>query len=268
MKAAAPDTPNYTGYPVQIVCFTGPLDLLLHLVRAHEVDIAEVPVAAVTAQYLEYLRTMQEINVELSGEFLVTAAALSYLKSKTLLPPEPEPEVEEQEAEDPAVELQRRLAQYHIYKEAAGRLDSARRLRERIFLRPLTEDSGVESGFVTLKDVSLFDMVGAVNDMLKRAVPEPAGRVVLPRLTVPDRIEEIMLRLRTERREIAFAELVGMPATRAEIIVTFLALLELIRRQEVDVHQEAPRGDILVTAAQHPLPLEPDAAAEPPAPEA
>ncbi|HEY3398011.1 MAG TPA: segregation/condensation protein A [Armatimonadota bacterium] len=255
MKAtAAGETTNYTGYPVQIFCFTGPLDLLLHLVRAHEVDIAEVPVAEVTGQYLEYLRTMQEINVELSGEFLITAAALSYVKSKTLLPPEPETEEEPEATEDPAVELQRRLAQYHIYKEAATRLDTAKRLRERIFLRPLSEDSGVESGFVTLQDVSLFDMVGAVSDMLKRAVPEPMGRVVLPRLTVPDRIEEIRLRLRTEREEFSFSQLVGEVASRAAIIVTFLALLEMMRRQEVEVRQEAPRGEIMVRAVQTPLP--------------
>ncbi len=237
----------FTGYPVKIYAFAGPLDLLLHLARTQEVDLAEIPVAEITQQFLEYLHTMQEINIEITGEFLVTAAALAYLKSKTLLPPEPEPEPEEEEpVEDPAVELQRRLAQYHIYKEAAERLSSARRLRERIFLRPVEEDMGLEAGYVTLKDVSLFDMVGAVNQLLKRALPEPVGRVHLPRLSVRDRIEEILLRLATEQRDLTFSDLVGMPATRTEIIITFLALLELLRREEIEVHQEGWGGEILV----------------------
>jgi segregation and condensation protein A len=231
---------------VQVRIFTGPLDLLLHLVRQREVDISEVPVAEITAQFLAYLRTMQEINIEVSGEFLVTAAALSYIKSRALLPPEPEPEEDLAEPEDPAAQLQRRLAQYHVYKEAASRLEAAKRLRERIFLRPTEEGTGVEAGFVTLKDVTLFDMVGAVHELLKRAAPEPIGRVHLPRLTVPDRIEEVLLRLDTEGRELTFAELVGDPPTRTLIIITFLALLELIRREEIEVRQEEARGEIWV----------------------
>lgn len=237
----------YTGYPVKIHIFSGPLDLLLHLVRQHEVDIAEVPVAEITAQFLGYLQTMQEINIELSGEFLVTAAALSQLKSQALLPPEPEPEVEELETEDPAVQLQRRLAEYHVYKEAATYLEAARRVRERLFLRLVEEGTGVEPGFVTLRDVTLFDMVGAVHDLLKRAAPEPVGRVHLPRLTVADRIEEVLLRLDTEGRDLTFAELVGEPPTRTAIIITFLALLELLRREEIEVQQEAARGAIRVS---------------------
>ncbi len=245
--ASAQSTPTYNGYPVQIHLFTGPLDLLLHLVRQHEVDISEVPVAKITGQFLGYLRTMQEINIELSGEFLVTAAALGYIKSRALLPPEPE--TEEMEPEDPAVQLQRRLAQYHVYKEAANRLEAAKRVRERIFLRPLEDGTGVEAGFVTLENVSLFDMVGAVYDLLKRAAPEPVGRVHLPRITVPDRIEEVLLRLDTEGRELTFTQLVGDPPTRTTIIITFLALLELIRRNEVEMHQNEPRGEILVKRA-------------------
>lgn len=246
--ATTADLSAFTGYPVRICAFSGPLDLLLHLARVQEVDLAEIPVAEITQQFLEYLHTMQEVNIEVTGEFLVTAAALAYLKSKTLLPPEPEPE-EEEPVEDPAVELQRRLAQYHIYKEAAERLGSARRLRERIFLRPVEQEAGLEAGYVTLKDVSLFDMVGAVNQLLKRALPEPVGRVHLPRLSVHDRIEEILLRLATEQRELTFSDLAGMPATRTEIIITFLALLELLRREEIEVRQEGLRGEILVGRA-------------------
>ncbi len=245
---------THTGYPVQIRIFSGPLDLLLHLVRQHEVDISEVPVAEITAQFLDYLQTMQEVNIELSGEFLVTAAALSQLKSQALLPPEPEPEVEESETEDPAVQLQRRLAEYHIYKEAATHLEAARRVRERVFLRPVEEGTGLEPGVVTLRDVSLFDMVGAVHDLLKRAVPEPVGRVHLPRLTVTDRIEEVLLRLDTEGTEMTFAELVGEPPTRTAIIITFLALLELLRREEIEVQQEKAHGTIRVSRGRRSSP--------------
>jgi len=237
------------GYPVQIRIFTGPLDLLLHLVRQREVDIFDVPVAEVTAQFLAYLRTMQEINIELSGEFLVTATALSYLKSRALLPPEPEPEAEELDPEEPAVQLQRRLAQYHVYKQAAVHLEAAKRLRERIFLRPTEEGTGIEAGFVALQDVTLFDMVGAVHELLKRAAPEPIGRVYLPRITVPDRMEEVLLRLATENRELSFAELVGAAPTRTVIIITFLAILELIRREKIEVRQDQPRAEIVVRSA-------------------
>jgi segregation and condensation protein A len=249
-STSAQSAPTYTGYLVEIHIFSGPLDLLLHLVRERDLDIAQVPVAEITAQFLGYLRTMQEINMEVSGEFLVTAAALGYIKSRALLPPEPETEEEAAEPEDPAVQLQRRLAQYHVYKEAATRLEAAKRVRERIFLRPVETGTGVEAGFVSLGEVSLFDMVGAVHDLLKRAQPEPVGHVYLPRITIPDRIEEVLLRLDTEGREMTFAELVGEPPTRTGIIITFLALLELIRRGDLEVHQEEARGEILVRRAE------------------
>lgn len=244
--AANTEETTYSGYPVRIEIFTGPVDLLLHLVRKSEVDLAEVPIAEITEQFLSYLRTMAEINIEVSGDFLVTAAALSYLKSKLLLPPDPEPEEEAMAEEDPAVELQRRLQEYHVYREAAERLHQAKEARERIFLRPLAEDTGVESGYVTLGEVSLFDMVGAVQEMLKRAAPEPVGRVTLPPLTVPDRIEEVLLRLETEGTELPFSELIPGPPTRTQIIITFLAILELMRRSQVEARQDTPQGEILV----------------------
>ena len=251
---------TYTGHPVRIECFSGPLDLLLHLARRSELDLADIPLAEITDQFLAYLRTMAEINIEVSGEFLVTAAALSYLKSKTLLPPEPEAEEEALVEEDLAVALQRRLAEYHIYKEAAQHLDEARQARERIFLRPGAEETGVESGYVTLTDVTLFDMVGAVNDLLKRAVPDPVGRVTLPPLTVPDRIEEILLRLQTEGEEFSFAALIPEPATRTQIIITFLAILELMRRGLLEARQEVARGEIVIRRTA--LPKAPAPAAE------
>lgn len=245
MAASAEET-TYSGYPVKIEVFSGPVDLLLHLVRASELDLAEVPIAQITEQFLAYVRTMAEINMEVSGEFLVTAAALSYLKSKTLLPPDPEPEEEALGEEDPAVELQRRLQEYHVYREAAERLQAAKQARERIFLRPLAEGTGVESGYVTLTDVSLFDMVGAVQELLQRAAPEPVGRVTLPPLTVPDRIEEVLLRLETEGAELPFSGLIPDPPTRTQIIITFLAILELMRRGQVEARQDTPRGEIVI----------------------
>lgn len=252
IEVSPEEAASYTGYPVKIYCFTGPLDLLLHLVRSHQVDIAEVPVAEVTQQYLEYLRTMQAINIEMSGEFVVTASTLSYIKSKSLLPPEPEADKEEEVGEDPARELQQRLREYQIYKEAASHLEAARRVRERIFLRPLAEEAGLESGYVTLEGISLFDMVGAVNELIKQTAPEPTGRVTLPSLTVPDRLEEILLRLEAEGQEVSFAELVGRPATRSLIIVTFLALLELMRSQRIEVRQEQLRGPIYIRRVEAP----------------
>lgn len=241
----------FDGFPVSIEIFEGPLDLLLHLIRRQAVDVADVRVSAITEQYLTYLRTMDDLNIQFSADFVVMASTLMLLKSRTLLPVNPAG-VEEAPAEDesveaaldPEAELHRRIQEYKVYRDAAEMLEQSRQMRQRIFLRS-ADDVEIGTGFVPLEDVSVFDMIAAVQDMLARARPDPPHRMKRPAVTVADRIDEILLQL-TAHGPTHFSQLVVMPATRLFIIVTFLALLELIRRRRVRVRQAIGMRDFIV----------------------
>ena len=239
----------FTGFPVTLEIFEGPLDLLLHLVRREEVDIGEVRIADVTDQYCAYLRTMEQLNIHLAADFVVIAATLMLIKSRWLLPVNPagaEVEAAEEDiAPDPEAELHRRLQEYRAFREAAELLDESRKERQRIFLRG-AHDGEVGTGFVPLEDVSVFDMISAVQRMLERARPLPPARVRTPAVTVADRLEDIVIQLTAEKRPLSFSELVPLPTTRLFIIVTFLAILELIRRRRLRVSQSSPMSDFMV----------------------
>lgn len=239
----------FAGFPVSIEIFEGPLDLLLYLVKREEVDVAEVSIAAITHQYLSYVRTMEELNIQFAAEFVVMAASLMLIKSRWLLPINPAGEVEDEvvaeEVEDPEVQLHRRLQEYRIYREAAEMLEESHRERQRIFLRS-ADEGAIGTGFINLEDVSVFDMIAAVQEMLLRAKPEPPARMKRPVITVGERIEDILLQLTAERRPVHFSELVVMPATRLFIIVTFLAILELVRRRRIRITSTRPLRDFAV----------------------
>ncbi len=226
----------FTGFEVKINIFEGPLDLLLHLVRRSQVNIAEVNVTEITTAYISYIQAMESLNVDLAAEFIVVATQLIYLKSRSLLPMPEDAEEEEDDLElDPQVALARRLEEYRVYREAAGILDTVRQERQRIFLRSTNEDE-FSSGYVELEDVSIFDMVAAVSDMLKRAAPSPPRIVHRREVTVAQRIPEIITELYASGSEgIMFTGLVEFPATRVYIVVTFLSVLELIRRGRIRV---------------------------------
>jgi segregation and condensation protein A len=240
----------FTGFPVKVTIFEGPLDLLLHLVKREEVDVQEVEIAPITESYLQYLRTMEQISVDFAAEFVVMAATLLLIKSRSLLPMDPTEEDIEEEAIEEAVteeELKRRIEEYRSFKEAAEVLRESREMRQRIFLRARGDQDDIGTGFVSLGDVSVFDMVAAIQELLERAKPDPPHRVRRAPITIGEKITDIISRLRgASDRELSFAELVDEPTTKLYIIITFLAVLELIRRQRVRVHQEAPRGQILV----------------------
>ncbi len=246
MRDLAAQFERFSGYPVRIEIFEGPLDLLLHLVRREEVEAYEVDIVRITDQFLQYLRTMQQINIEVASSFIVMAATLLLMKSRALLPRE-EPAEEEglTEEEEPAVELARRLAEYRTYKEAAEILAQAQEARKQIYLRPLTADEAVGVGVVPLEDVSVFDMVAAVHDMLRRAKEPPPHTVEREEITVGERISQLTSQLRLRgSRELYFDELVPDGSTRVFIVVTFLAVLEMIRRGDLRVFQDQPRGRI------------------------
>lgn len=242
-----PQLELFTGHPVKIAVFEGPMDLLLHLVKQEELDIYEVEIARITEQYLEYLRAIRIINIGVASEFLVTAATLMQIKSRRLLPPSDEGEEEaEPDQDELRAGLRQRLAQYRAYKQAAVALDEARQLRQRIYLRSLDEASAADSGFVRLEDVSLFEMVEAVRTMLQQAEPEAPAQVAVPELSVAECIQDVLARLQAAQPGgVTFFELVDMPTTRMVIIHMFLAVLELIRRRCIRVHQDGPGAQIM-----------------------
>ncbi len=238
---------QFTGHRVAIEIFEGPLDLLLHLVRREDVEASEVDTARITQGFLDYLRTMQQINITFAGEFVVMAATLLLLKSRSLLPRDEPVEEEEDALEDPGVQLARRLAEYRTFKEAAEVLGSAQEARKQIYLRPLLDDDQVGAGVVPLDDVSVFDMVAAMQEMLSRARELPPQTIHRERISVAERIDQIAGQLQRARGEATyFDDLCPEGTTRVFIVVTFLAVLELIRRGQLRVRQEQLFGRIEV----------------------
>jgi segregation and condensation protein A len=235
---------QFSGHRVRIQIFEGPLDLLLHLVQREEIEASEIDLVRITEQFLRYLETMTCVNIQVAAEFIVTATSLLLLKSRSLLPQD-EPDDEQIDEDDPAVELARRLAEYRTYKEAAEVLAEAQEARKQIYLRPVSSDDAAGAGVVPLQDVSVFDIVAAVQDMLERAEEPEPHTVEREEITVGERINQLCHDFnRRGGGQTYFDELVPERATRVFIVVTFLAVLEMIRRGELRVSQERPRGRI------------------------
>jgi segregation and condensation protein A len=243
----------FSGPRVTIAIFEGPLDLLLHLVRRQEVSIYELRIAEITGEYLRMLGAMADLNIEVSGEFLVLASTLCLLKSRLLLPSTEQETTEEEaadELDDPHVELAQRLAEYRVFKEAADALEDARRLRQKIYLRAENVDPELHSGPILLEDVSVFDLVAVFQELLSRATEPPMATLPRETVTVRDRLHAIAgLLQENPERPLTFYDLVTFPTTRMVVIMTFLAVLELIRRRRIIVLQEEPGGPILVRRA-------------------
>jgi len=238
-------------YNIKIPVFEGPFDLLLHLIKENKLDIYDIPIALITGQYLQYIEIMKELNLEIAGEFLVTAATLIHIKSRMLLPADEEAPAEEQE--DPRLELVQRLLEYQTFKDAALGLREKEEEWMNIFRRePVkekeTETEAEEEGELYLFDVNLFDLLGAFKDMLDKAPPEVV-EITREVLTVKDRISLIMEMLENQDT-IRFEDLFKEDRTRPQLIVTFIALLELIRLGLVRVYQEKDFGNIWVINPQ------------------
>ncbi len=242
------DLDLFTGFAVKIEIFEGPVDLLVYLVRREELDISEIALAQITGPYLAYLETMEAINIEVAGEFVVTAATLLQIKSRRLLPATAVEDLEEEEDELELVsQMQQHAAQYRAYREAAEALAESRQLRRQVYVRALEGSGAMASGFVRLEDISIFDLVGAVRELLEHAEEETAHTVQRPAVTLAERIEDILFQLRAAGDQpLSFVELVGTPVTRQFIVMSFLALLELMRRRRVQVRQDKPRADIVI----------------------
>ncbi len=235
---------------VQLEVFEGPLDLLLYLIRKEEVDIYDIPIERITTQYMEYLGLMRMLDLNIAGEFIVMAATLMMIKSRMLLPEEDRPALEPEE-EDPRWDLVRRLVEYKKFKEAAEHLLQREILQENVFPHggEPTAPSVEPDPSLALENISLFDLLAAFNQALKRIQTEDLTEIFAEQFTVADKIEEILLRARGGR-PLAFSSLFREAATRHEIVCTFLALLELVRLRQVTVRQEADFGDITIWSAE------------------
>ena len=231
-------------YPVRLENFEGPLDLLLHLIKKHELDIYDIPIALITQQYLEYLDVMQELNLEVVGEFLVMAATLIHIKSRMLLP-RPDPSQEDPD-EDPREALMRQLLEHQRYKAAAELLHEREIQRSAQWGRPDGRISDVVGEAPEPEiDVDLFSLMTAFRQVLDRAKMRP--RVILPpeQISIESRIEQLLAKL-SESEALGFEQLFADVETRAGMIVTFLALLEMIRLKLVRVFQQGGLGPIRV----------------------
>ena len=226
-------------YRVKLDMFEGPLDLLLHLIKKNEVDIYDIPIATVTEQYLEYIEMIKKFNLDIAGEFLLMAATLIHIKSRMLLPVTGEPEEGEEEG-DPREELIRRLIEYQRYKDAAAEMGERSILGRDVFVKGMTqlEEAGAEEGLVNL---SLFDLMEALKEVFDRAPGTAPLNLSTEKFSVVDKINEVMEFLR-ERTSTSFTSLFFRDTVKAEIIVTFLAVLELVKMRMIHIYQSEEGG--------------------------
>ncbi len=229
-------------YKVRLEVFEGPLDLLLYLIKRDEVDIYDISLERITQQYLEFMEAFKVLDLDVAGEFVVMAANLIYWKSRSLLPVSVQPPEEEAEEEDPRWELVRQLLEYKKFKEAAQHLGHREATQQSLFGRlPEKPETTAER---PLGDVSVFDLINAFNKVLKRIdQKEDLREIFEERFTVSDKIELVM-KLMESGVPLKFTELFSGMAARTEVVVTFLAVLELIRLKQLRAVQAEAFGEI------------------------
>jgi segregation and condensation protein A len=237
------------AFRIALPNFEGPLDLLLHLIKEHKLDIFDIPIALITEKYLEHLEKMREINLDIAGEFLVMAATLAHLKSRLLLP-RPEAQTVEAEPEDkgdPRAELVRRLLEYQKYKDAAETLGKQDILDRDVFPRRVEPDPDqIPSEDVGLAEVSVYKLIEALGRVLKNAAPQLQHEVVRERVSLNVAIRSIADKLKAAPK-VTFIELFEGQRHRQQIVITFLAMLEMCKLKLIRIFQESELGEILIT---------------------
>jgi segregation and condensation protein A len=238
-----------TDYKVKLEIFEGPLDLLLYLIKRDELDIYDISIERITKQYLEYLQAFKELNIDVAGEFVVMAANLIYIKSRSLLPVDQQPPEEDVEEDDPRWDLIRQLIEYKKFKEAAAQLQQRQLEQELIFVREPNGIDPVVAAPLRLGEIGVFQLINAFQAVIKRIdAREDLREIFGEHYTVSDKIEWILQRM-SDGVALKFSELFVRMASRVEIVVTFLALLELIRLRQVNATQASPFDEIELTAA-------------------
>ena len=230
---------------VQLEIFEGPLDLLLHLIKKNEVSITDIPIAAITEQYLATLELMQHLNLDVAGEFLVMAATLIHIKSRMLLPPSEDAE-EEEEGADPREELVRRLLEYQRFKEAAAQLEQREVLTRDVFVRSAAPPEEVP--FPGFREVSVFELLTALRRVLERLPRDSFHEVALDKITVREKMTLLLDTLRAQG-QVLFEALFSEAKSRMDVVVTFLAMLELVKVRAIRIVQEELGGPITIEAA-------------------
>jgi segregation and condensation protein A len=230
---------------ISLPLYEGPLDLLLDLIRRQKIDVYDIPIATVTHQYLEYLHLMQELNVDVASEFLLMAAQLIYIKSRTLLPPDPD--AVEGEEEDPRAELVRRLLEYEKFKNAAQMLYQKEMVEKVSWNNPGVvpfEDSELEPQV----QVGLYDLLLAFRDVVKRAESRPFHQVDREEFSIEQMMGFLLDRIVSAKRAISLTEMIPENLNKRGLIVAFLSLLELTRLKAIFLRQEQPLGEITAQA--------------------
>ena len=231
-----------TDYKVKLEVFEGPLDLLLYLIKKDELDIYDIPIGRITSQYLEYVRVLKFLDLDVAGDFVVMAANLIYIKSRSLLPADQQPPEETAEEEDPRWELVRQLIEYKKFKDAAECLGRRALEQSTLFGRLADKQEFVPER--PLGEVSIFDLINAFNSVARRAQSrENLQEIFEEHFSVSDKIDLIM-KMTASGVPLAFSELFADAASRVEIVVTFLALLELIRLKQLRAVQAEEFGEI------------------------
>jgi segregation and condensation protein A len=230
---------------IKLQSFEGPLDLLVHLIKKHEINVYDIPIALITEQYLEYLGLMRELNLDVASEFLVMAATLIHIKSRMLLP-RPDPTQTDEADDDPRDALVRRLLEHQKFKAAAELLHDRETLRSAQWARPDSRVAAIAGDdYEPELEVDLFSLLAAFRTVLERARERPPMPLPPEQISIEARIEQ-MLEVLSETTALGFEDLFEDVATRADMIVTFLALLEMIRLKLIRVFQSGPGGAIRI----------------------
>jgi segregation and condensation protein A len=237
-------------YKVKFEVFEGPLDLLLYLIKKQEVDIYEVNLTQLATQFIEYIEVMRMLDLEIAGEFLVMASTLMYIKSRELLPVEQQVQAEgEEDEEDPRWELIRQLVEYKKFKDAAAQLQTMEQRQENVYRREAPKP--VFEAEPDKPDVSIFDLINAVNTILKRVAQREGERreIFEDKWSVSEKIE-MLVNVISSRPRVKFSELFESATSRIEVVVTFLAMLELIRLKQIVCVQPDHFAEIEITKAE------------------
>jgi segregation and condensation protein A len=240
-----PDLLPNEEYKVNLEVFEGPLDLLLYLIKKDEVDIYDIPIGKITTQYMEYLDLMKILNLEIAGDFIVMAATLMVIKSRLLLPDEERGPVEEDDEDDPRWDLVRQLVEYKKFKDVAGFLGQLEEIQENVFSR---EGEHVELGArpeVGMSDVSIFDLISALNQALDRAPKEELNEIFAEQFSVSDKVDYLLNETKSGR-PLTLGRLFRGMRSRQEIVCTFLAVLELMKLNRLAARQDNHFGEIVI----------------------
>jgi segregation and condensation protein A len=232
---------------VRLEVFEGPLDLLLHLIRENKLDIYDIPIASITEQYLEYLALMESMDLDIASEWMLMAATLLEIKSRMLLPRDPEPQSEE-DAGDPREELVQRLLEYEKFKSAAGLFRQKESERSKVYVRAATGTDFEYRPQFDLSDITAHDLLVALQSVLADVGEEEITTIARRKISIRMRIRELHARIRESADGLLFTELFEDARDKVEVVLTFIALLELLKMLKVRAKQKGTFGPIRVVA--------------------